>query len=62
MLEEAATCQATLISFLSTLPTDIPELNKSLYDQRGIYLPQIPWEPGMSDQDISPQIRVWGWC
>lgn len=49
--EEAATRQATLISFLSTLPTDIPELNRSLYDQPGIYLPQIPWEPGMSDQD-----------
>lgn len=51
MLEEAATCQATF-SFLSMLPMDVPELGRGLYDQPSISLPQIPWEPGMSDWDM----------
>lgn len=50
MLEEAATCQATFSS-LSILPTDVPELSRSLDDQPSISLPQIPWEPGLSDWD-----------
>lgn len=51
MLEEAPTCQATF-SFLSTLPTAVPELNRSLYDQPSISLSQVPREPGMSGRDM----------
>lgn len=49
-IQDAGRSQATF-SFLSMLPTDVPELNWSLYDQPSISLPQIPWEPGMSDRD-----------